>query len=80
METMKTEGKGIKPIESHVKGDDEDAAGSNQVGIAVSRPSRVRQLTGKKVSSRIGTGEKNQSNYKIVEKGQSNTQQPTMLQ
>ena len=46
METMKTEG--IKPIESHVKGDDEDAAGSNQVGIAVSRPSRVRQLIEKR--------------------------------
>ena len=74
------ETEGIKPMEFHIKADDEDAAGSNQVGIAVSRPSRVRQLTGKKVSSRIGTGEKNQSNYKIVEKGQSNTQQPTMLQ
>ena len=34
-------------MESHIKADDEDAAGSNQVGIAVSRPSRARQLTKK---------------------------------
>ena len=32
-------------MEFHIKADDEDAAGSNQVGIAVSRPSRARQLT-----------------------------------
>ena len=31
-------------MEFHIKADDEDAAGSNQVGIAVSRPSRARQL------------------------------------
>ena len=52
----------IKPMEFHIKADDEDTAGSNQLGIDVSRPSRARQLTRKKVSSRIGTGEKNQSN------------------
>ena len=36
------ETEGIKPMEFHIKGDDGDAAGSNQVGIAVSRPSRAR--------------------------------------
>ena len=41
------ETEGIKPMEFHIKADDEDAAGSNQVGIAVSRPSRTRQLTEK---------------------------------
>ena len=41
------ETEGIKPIEFHVKGDDEDAAGSNQVGKALSRPSTTRQLTEK---------------------------------
>ena len=41
------ETEGIKPMEFHIKADDEDAAGSNQVGIAVSRPSRARQLTEK---------------------------------
>ena len=39
------ETEGIKPMEFHIKADDEDAAESNQVGIAVSRPSRARQLT-----------------------------------
>ena len=34
-------------MEFHIKADDEDAAGSTQVGIAVSRPSRTRQLTEK---------------------------------
>ena len=38
---------GIKPMEFHVNADDEDAAGSKQVGIVVSRPSRARQLTEK---------------------------------
>ena len=37
----------IKPMEFHIKADDEDAAESNQVGIALSRPSRARQLTEK---------------------------------
>ena len=36
-----------KLTEFHFKADDEDAPGSNQVGIAVSRPSRTRQLTEK---------------------------------
>ena len=36
------ETEGLKPIEFHIKADDSDAAGSNQVGIAVSRPSRAR--------------------------------------
>ena len=36
------ETEGIKPMEFHIKADDGDAAGSNQVGIAVSRPSRAR--------------------------------------
>ena len=34
-------------MEFHIKDDDEDATGSTQVGIAVSRPSRTRQLTEK---------------------------------
>ena len=34
-------------MEFHIKADDEDAAGSNQVVIAVSRPSRAKQLTEK---------------------------------
>ena len=34
-------------MEFHIKADDKDAAGSNQVGIGVSRPSRARQLTEK---------------------------------
>ena len=41
------ETEGIKPMEFYIKAVDEDAAGSNQVGIAVSRPSRARQLTEK---------------------------------
>ena len=41
------ETEGIKPMEYHIKAADEDAAGSNQVGIAISRPSRARQLTEK---------------------------------
>ena len=41
------ETEGIKPMEFHIKADDENAAESNQVGIAVSRPSRTRQLTEK---------------------------------
>ena len=41
------ETEGIKPMEFHIKADDEDAAESNQVGIAVSRPSSTRQLTEK---------------------------------
>ena len=41
------ETEGIKSMEFHIKADDEDAAGSNQMGIAVSRPSRARQLTEK---------------------------------
>ena len=67
------ETEGIKPMEFHIKADDEDAAGSNQVGIAVSRPSsQAVDRKGKKVSSRIDTGEKKQSNDKIAEKGLSN--------
>ena len=42
------ETEGIKPIEFQVKAVDEDAAGSNQVGIAGSRSSRARQLTDKR--------------------------------
>ena len=34
-------------MEFHIKADDEDAAGSNQVVIAVSRPSSAKQLTEK---------------------------------
>ena len=34
-------------MEFHIKANDEDAAGSNQVDIAVSRASRARQLTEK---------------------------------
>ena len=34
-------------MEFHIKAVDEDAAGSNQVGITVSRPSRAMQLTEK---------------------------------
>ena len=34
-------------MEFHIKADDEDATGSTRVGIAVSRPSRTRQLTEK---------------------------------
>ena len=34
-------------MEFHIKADDEDAAGTNHVGIAVSKPSRARQLTEK---------------------------------
>ena len=41
------ETEGIKPMEFHIKAVDEDASGSNQVDIAVSRPSRTRQLTEK---------------------------------
>ena len=37
----------IKLMEFHIKAADEDAAGSNQVGIAGSRPRRARQLTEK---------------------------------
>ena len=36
---------GIKPMEFHIKADDEHTARSNQVGTAVSRQSRARQLT-----------------------------------
>ena len=36
------ETEGIKPMEFHIKAVDEDAATSNQVGIAVSRASRAR--------------------------------------
>ena len=39
------ETEGIKLMEFHMKLDDENADGSNQVGIAVSRPSMARQLT-----------------------------------
>ena len=35
-------------MEFHIKADDEDAAGVNQVGIAVSRLNRDRQLTEKR--------------------------------
>ena len=63
----------IKLMEFHIKAVDEDAAGSNQVDIAVSRPSsQAVDRKGKKVSSRIDTGEKKQSNDKIPEKGLSN--------
>ena len=41
------ETEGIKLTEFHIKAADEDAAGSNQVGIAGSRLSRARQLTEK---------------------------------
>ena len=34
-------------MEIHIKANDEDAAGSNQVGIAVSRSSGARHLTEK---------------------------------
>ena len=34
-------------MEFHIKADDEDAAGSNQAVIAVSRPNRAKQLTEK---------------------------------
>ena len=34
-------------MEFHIKADDQDAAGSKQVGIAVSRSSGARQLTEK---------------------------------
>ena len=37
----------MKQKEFHIKAVDENAAGSNQMGIAVSRPSRARQLTEK---------------------------------
>ena len=35
-------------MEFHIKADDDDVAGSNQVGMVVSRPSRARQLTEKR--------------------------------
>ena len=41
------ETEGIKQMEFHIKADDDDVAGSNQVDIAVSRPSSNRQLTEK---------------------------------
>ena len=41
------ETEGIKLMEFHIKADDEDAAGTNHMGIAVSKPSRARQLTEK---------------------------------
>ena len=36
------ETEGIKPMEFHIKADNGDSAGSNQEGIAVSRPTRAR--------------------------------------
>ena len=35
-------------MEFHIKADDDDVAGSNQVGMVVSRPNRARQLTEKR--------------------------------
>ena len=57
------EAEGLKPMEFHIKAADEDADGSNQVRIAVSRPSRARQLTEKGRKYQI-----NQRNDKIAEK------------
>ena len=41
------ETEGINPMKFHIKAVDEGAAGSNQAGIAGSRPSRARRLTEK---------------------------------
>ena len=59
-------------MEFHIKADDEDAAGSNQLGIAVSRPSRARQLTkkGRKYQAEFVLEKKTKA--MIAEKGQSN--------
>ena len=67
----KTEG--IKPIEFQIKAVDEDAAGSNQVGIAGSRSSRARQLTdkGRKYQAELLLGKRNKATTKLQKKARA---------
>ena len=65
------ETEGIKPMEFHIKAVDQDAVGSNQMGMSVSRLSRARKLTkkGRKYQAELVLEKVRE---KIAEKGRSN--------
>ena len=54
-------------MEFHIKADDQDAAGSKQVGIAVSRSSGARQLTekGRKYQAELVLGKRTKAMTKL---------------